>query len=260
MPTARIGDIDMYYEEAGHGPPLVLLHGLGSCADDWEYQVPELSRRYRVIVPELRGFGRTSAGSGKLSIAKMAADVRQLLQHLNIGSAAIVGYSMGGAVAQQLALDRPGFVTRLVIANSMPTFQPQTLRQRFEVWYRMVVINLLGPRRLAEIAARRMYPESGQAELRAKVIDRSRYNGTRNYVRALRALTSWSALERLGELQMSVLVLASEHDYFPRADSVSFAHILPHGRFHCFEGMHHGLPMEAPKAFNAMVMKFLSAK
>lgn len=258
MPTARIGDIDLYYQEAGAGPPLVLLHGLGSCADDWEFQLPEFAKTHRVIAPELSGFGRTGARKGVLSIARFADDIWLLLQHLGIHSTVLVGYSMGGAVAQQLALDHPRLVTRMVISNSMPSFRPRTLRQRFEVGYRYVVVHLLGPRRLAEISALRMYPEAHQQALRRKVIERSRYNTTRGYVRALRALTRWSVLERLGELKMPVLVIASEHDYFPRADSVRFAHALPHGRFRCFDGMHHGLPMEAPEAYNAVVMKFLS--
>lgn len=259
MPTAQVGDIAMYYEEAGQGPPLVLLHGLGNCAEDWEYQVPVFAKTHRVIVPELRGFGRTPAGAGALSVARMAEDVWQLLRQLKVETASFVGYSMGGAVAQQLALQWPGLVRRLVIANSVPTFMPRTLVQRFEIWYRMAVIHLLGPRRLAEIAALRMYPRPDQAGLRRKVVERSRYNRTRNYVRALRALTRWSVMERLGELRMPVLVLAAEHDYFPREDSLRFAHALPKGRFHSFDGMHHGLPMEAPAEFNQAVLKFLAA-
>lgn len=259
MPAARIGDIDMFYQEAGNGPPLVLLHGLGNCAEDWEFQVAEFSKSYRVIVPELRGFGRTPAGEGAVSIQRMAADVWALFQKLNLAPALLVGYSMGGAVAQQFSLDHPGAVTRLVVANTVPTFMPRTLRQRFEIWYRMIVIRLLGPRRLAEIAALRMFPGPEQDSLRQKVIERSRYNSTRNYTRALRALTSWSVMARLGELKIPVLVLAAEHDYFPREDSVRFAHALPRGRFHCFDGAHHGLPAEMPDAFNAAVLRFFGA-
>ena len=294
MPTALVGDIEMNYVEAGvlekepgpsvlargasagarekepgspalargassvTGPTLVLLHGLGNCAEDWEFQIPVFAKQFRVIVPELRGFGHTPSGRGELTVSRMADDIWKLLQYLQVAQIFMVGYSMGGAVAQQLALDHPGLVRRMVIANSVPTFRPQTLRQKFEVLYRHVVMSLLGPRRLAGISARRMFPREDQAALRQKVIERSRYNSTRSYVRALRALTRWSALERLAELHMPVLVLASEHDYFPRADSLRFAHMLPRGRFHCFAGMHHGLPLEAPERFNAVVLKFLS--
>ena len=261
MSSVNLGDIAMHYEEAGQGPPLLLLHGLGNCAEDWEAQLPEFAKSFHVIVPELRGFGRTPAGRAPPSIKRLADDIWQLLQELHIARAAVVGYSMGGAVAQQLALDHPGAVTRMVIANSMPSFRPRTLRERFEVWYRYLVMHLLGPRRLAEISTQRLYPGAQYEQLRQRVVERhSRYNTVSGYVRALRALTGWSVLERLGELKMPVLVLAAEHDYFPRDDSVRFAHALPHGRFHCFEGTHHGLPLEAPEVFNAAVLKFLFAR
>lgn len=256
MPTVRVGDVDLYYEEAGAGTPLVLLHGLGASLEDWEFQVPEFSRHGRVITLDLRGFGRSSRGRLKLSIAQFAQDVLGLLDKLGVAQFDLVGYSMGGAAAQQIALQRPHAVRRMVIANSVPTFRPRTLRQRLEVIYRLVVMNLLGPRRLAEISALRMFPD--QPEIRARSIARGiAYNTRGSYVGALRALTRWSALERLHELKMPVLVIGAEHDYFSRADLVQFAHALPHGRLHIVLGTRHGLPMEAPKIFNRIVLKFL---
>lgn len=257
MPTARVGDFDMYYEEAGHGPPLVLLHGLGASLEDWEYQVPEFAKKFRVITPDFRGFGRSTRGKTKPSIPLFSRDVCTLLDQLGIQQFDLVGYSMGGATALQLALDQSQRVRRLVIANSVPTFQPRTLRQRLEIIYRIVVMNLLGPTRLAQISAMRMFPD--QPENRAKSIARGiAYNSRSNYIGALRALTSWSALERLGELKMPVLVIAAEHDYFSREDSVMFAHALPKGRLHIVPNTRHGLPIEAPQAFNKSVLKFFA--
>ena len=196
MPKLRLGDLDLYYEEAGTGPALLMLHGLGASLEDWEFQVPEFARYFRVITPDLRGFGRSGRGTQPASIARFAQDMAALLDHLRIDSFFLVGYSMGGAVAQELALMRPQAVPRMVIANSMPTFRPQTLRQRFEVFYRLVVMSVLGPERLARISAQRMFPD--QPEIRAASISRGiAYNTRSSYLRALRALTSWSALERL---------------------------------------------------------------
>lgn len=256
MPQARIGDLDMRYEEAGSGPPLLLLHGLGASLEDWEFQMPEFSRHYRVVAPDLRGFGRSPRGTRPFTIAQCVQDVLGLLERLGVRECALVGYSMGGAVAQQLALERPQMVRRMVIANSVPTFRPQTLRQRLEVAYRMFVMNLLGPKRLAEISGLRMFPD--QPEVRARSIARGiAYNTREGYIGALRALTRWSALERLGELKMPVLVLGAEHDYFARADFVQFAHALPRGRLRIVNNARHGLPMERPEVFNRIVLKFL---
>lgn len=259
MPKVRIGDLDMYYEEAGEGPPLVLLHGLGASLEDWEYQVPDLSKYFRVITPDLRGFGRSARGSLAASIPCFARDVAGLLEHLGVREFFLMGYSMGGATALQLTLDNPKAVTRLIIANSVPTFRPQTLRQHFEVWYRMVVMSLLGPVRLARISAMRMFPH--QPEVRERNIARGiAYNTRRTYLSALSALTQWSVLDRLRELSMPVLVIAAEHDYFSREDTLKFAHALPKGRLHVFPDTHHGLPMEKPGPFNWVVLKFLRSK
>lgn len=257
MPTASAGSIGMYYEETGAGPPLVLLHGLGGCVEDWEFQVPEFAKHFRVIVPELRGFGRTPRGTQAPSIPLFAADVWTLLERLGVSRFHLVGHSMGGAVAQQLALDHAGAVTRMVIANSVPMFKPRSLRQHVEVWYRLIVMRLLGPQRISQIGAARMYPLPVQEELRQRSIARGRFNTIEGYTGALRALVRWSALERLRELRMPVLVIASEHDYFTHEETVAFAHALPKGRYQNFPGMHHGLPTEAPGAFNQAVLKFL---
>ncbi len=259
MPYAEVDGIQLYYEEAGSGTPLVLLHGLGSSVEDWEHQIPEFSKHYRVIAMDLRGFYRSLHGAGALSIMRFAADVWTLLRKLGVDRFHLIGHSMGGAVAMQLAINHPGTVIRMVIANSVPSFQPQTFKQHFEVWYRQIMMRLLGPVRLAKIGALRMYPGEHQAALREKSILRGSRNGP-SYLESLKALTRWSVINRLQELRMPVLVLAAEHDYFTREDMVQFAHALPKGRFHLFPGTHHGLPLEAPQLFNPAVLKFLESR
>jgi pimeloyl-ACP methyl ester carboxylesterase len=256
MPQIEVDGSALYYEEAGEGLPLVLLHGLGASLEDWECQMPVFSQRYRVIAMDLRGFNRSPHGPGALSIPRFAADVWAMLAHLGVDRFHLIGHSMGGAVALQLALDHPGAVIKLVIANSVPSFRPQTIKQRFEVWYRQVLMRLLGPLRLAQVGAQRMYPGEHQQALREKSAERGARNGP-SYLEALKALTRWSVLARLQELRMPVLVLAAEHDYFSREDMLQFAHALPKGRFHLFPDAHHGLPLEQPQAFNAAVLKFL---
>lgn len=259
MPVARIRDLTMHYEEAGSGPPLVLLHGLGGSTRDWEHQIPYFARRYHVIAPDLRGFGDTPRGRGLPSIPRFAQDVRGLLEHLELQCFRLIGHSMGGAVSQQLALDWPAAVERMVIANSVPSFQPQSPRHYLEFAYRWTVMGLLGPARLARIGAWRMFPEPEQEAERAKSIARGARNTRAAYLGALAALGRWSVIPRLGELEMPVLVVASEHDYFGHAETVKFAHALPRGRLHVVEGAHHGLPSEHPDEFNAVVQKFFES-
>ena len=190
---------------------------------------------------------------------RFAADTWALLDHLGVGAPALLGYSMGGAVAMQMALDRPGAPTRLVLSNTLPSFRTDTLAKRWLLWSRLLLMGWLGPRRLAEVMTRRLYPRPDQAQLRAKLARRNAENDKNVYLATIRALTRWSVRERLAELRMPVLVLAAEHDYFARHEADAFAAALPDGRVEHFPGTRHGLPLEAPEAWNRSVLAFLTA-
>jgi 3-oxoadipate enol-lactonase len=260
MPSLPVSDFSMNYVEAGAGQPLLLLHGLGGSIDDWERQIPVFSQTHRVIAPDLRGFGASTRGHAPSGIPRMAADVRELLDKLGVTRFDLIGHSMGGAVALQLALERPRAVERLVIANSVPTFRPETLQQWFEVAYRFAVMGLLGPALLARISAKRQFPAPGQEALRERFAARGARTRRSAYLAALYSLVRWSVVERLRDLRQPVLVIGSSHDFFSREETVKFAHALPSGRLHIFDGAHHGLPLEAPDAFNALVLKFLKRR
>jgi pimeloyl-ACP methyl ester carboxylesterase len=114
----NVGALDMYYERHGHGAPLVLLHGaFGTIESCFVKLLPELARHFEVFVVELQGHGHTRDIARPLSYEGMAADTAALLDALGIERAHLAGYSMGGAVALQLALDRPELVDHLVFAG-----------------------------------------------------------------------------------------------------------------------------------------------
>lgn len=104
MPTMKINDIDMYYEIHGEGDPLLLIHGLGSSSRDWEYQIPQLLKLYKVITIDLRGHGKTSKPKGPYSIRGFADDVASFLEAFNIKQVNILGLSMGTATGFELAI------------------------------------------------------------------------------------------------------------------------------------------------------------
>ena len=124
-----VGAVDLYYERhgRGRGVPLVLLHGaMGTIESCFARLLPRLARRFEVIAVEPQGHGHTRDADRPLTYAGMAADVAALLTHLDIARAHLVGYSMGGAVALQLALDRPELVDHLVFAGGA-SFDPSGL-------------------------------------------------------------------------------------------------------------------------------------
>lgn len=256
MGVFRLPDVQLYYQASGEGEPLVLIHGLGSSSADWELQVPEFSRHFRVITPDLRGHGG-SGRRGPYSVQQFAADTWALLDQLDIGQPVLLGHSMGGAVAMQMALDRPRAVPKLVLADTVPSFKPRTLGERWMLWSRLLLMGWLGPRRLSEYMNEKLFPRPDQAELRRRVARRNARNDKNAYLGSIRALTQWSIEARVTELSMPVLVVAAEHDYFPRADLDRFVALLPNAQFLLVPDTHHNLPLEAPEVFNPAVLAFL---
>jgi pimeloyl-ACP methyl ester carboxylesterase len=129
--SVDVGAVDLYYErhgrERGGAVPLLLLHGaMGTIESCFARLLPRLARRFEVIAVELQGHGHTRDADRPLTYAGMAADVAALLTRLGIARAHLVGYSMGGGVALQLALDRPELVERLVFAGGA-SFDPSGL-------------------------------------------------------------------------------------------------------------------------------------
>ncbi len=134
----------LHYEEYGQGEPVLLLHGLGSSCQDWEYQIPALAARYRVIVMDLRGHGRSDKPHERYSIQGMSNDVEALIEHLRLGPVHVVGLSMGGMVGFQLAVDHKS----LCIVNSAPQVKvrsPGDLWQWARRWTLSRVVGIGNP-------------------------------------------------------------------------------------------------------------------
>jgi len=117
-----VGDIELYYDITGKGQPILLIHGLGSGARDWEMQVPLLSQYFQVVTVDVRGHGQSDKPPGPYSIPLFAADTIELIRSLDIAPVHVIGISMGGMIAFQVAVDAPEMVKSLVIVNSGPEF------------------------------------------------------------------------------------------------------------------------------------------
>lgn len=257
MPFADLPCVRLHYIEAGQGPALLLLHGLGADWQDWEAQIPAFAPFRRVIAPDLRGFGASDRPGSGYCIEQFASDCWALFDTLGIRRTALLGHSMGGAVALQMTLDRPQSVERLMMANSVPSFRPNSIAARGEIMTRRLLMRLFGPRWLARLSARRMFPRPDQRALRSRVIRRAETADRDAYLAALKSLTQWDVRDRLPGLDVPTLVLASQCDYFASRDQEAFVKALPRGGMQVFPGARHGLPMERPAEFNAAVLRFL---
>ena len=116
MATKFVNGINMYYEIHGEGEPLVMIMGLRRNVEWWHKQVPVLSRHFRVLVFDNRGAGRSDKPEMDYSIRLFAEDTAELMRLTGMESANVLGYSMGGYIGQELAVNYPGMVRRLVLA------------------------------------------------------------------------------------------------------------------------------------------------
>ncbi|CUS05350.2 Alpha/beta hydrolase family protein [Candidatus Promineifilum breve] len=258
MTTARVNGIALHYQEAGTGEPLLLLHGLGSRSDDWEMQLPAFAGRYRVIAPDLRGHGRSAKPPGPYSVPMMAADVLGLLDHLNVTAAHVVGLSMGGMIAFQLAVDCPARVRSLTIVNSGPALVARTVGEWLRVQQRLLLARFSGPTRTGHFLSRRLFPKPEQEALRAQFIERWSANDPAAYLASLRALVGWSVLERVGEITCPVLVISGDRDYTPVETKRAYTALIPRARLVIVEDSGHATPIDQAERFNASVLEFLS--
>lgn len=116
---APVNNLKIYYEIYGEGKPLLLLHGAYMTIDmNWSQLLPELSKTRKVIAIEMQGHGRTADTDRPFSFETMADDVAQTLKYLKIDTADVIGYSLGGTVALELAIQQPGMVDKMVIISS----------------------------------------------------------------------------------------------------------------------------------------------
>ena len=257
MPKIRVGDIDLYYEESGQGPALLLIHGLGSSCRDWEVQVPHFSTHFRVITCDVRGHGRSDKPRSKYSIPQFAADIAELLNALVVGPAHLVGISMGGMIAFQLAVSYPELVKSLVIVNSGPELVVHSLRDLLQVWQRKLIVRLLGMRKMGEVLSGRLFPKEEHAQIRKLFVERWAENDPRAYRNAMQALIGWSVADQISGIKCPTLVIAADGDYTPVEVKEAYVARMSNAGLAVIPDARHAVPVEQPELFNKVVMEFL---
>ena len=260
MASANVNGVDLFYECVGAGPPLLLIHGLGSSGDDWAFQRDDFSRLRTVVMADLRGSGRSAKPPGPYSIAQFADDLWALLDHLGIDSTDILGFSMGGAVAIEMTTLQPGRVGKLVLCNALANYRMDTWQKWMEAKTQVALIHVLGLKRTARLIAKRLFPHDDQEPKRQRVISVLSANPKPAYMATIKALIGWTAIDRLHHVVCETLIIAAEHDYTPLADKHAEAAMFPNAEFVIVHGSRHGTPFDAIETFNAHVVAFLSKR
>lgn len=258
MPHFQHDGCRLYYEDHGQGEALLLVHGLGSSTQDWEYQIPHLARSRRVLSLDLRGHGQSDKPRQRYSMAGFAADVAALIEHLQLANVHLVGISMGGMVGFQLGVERPELLRSLCIVNSAPEVKVKRAADLWQLAKRWSLSRLLSMQTIGKGLGRILFPHPQQAELRAKIEQRWPQNDKRAYLASLDAIIGWGVRERLGVIGCPTLVVTADRDYTPVALKEAYVRELPNARLVVIEQSRHATPMDQPQRFNAVLEEFLN--
>jgi pimeloyl-ACP methyl ester carboxylesterase len=262
MPKVRVADISIHYETYGQGEPLVLIMGLGGGSSMWWRQVAFFSPDYQVIVYDSRGVGRTDKPDIPYSMDMLVGDAAGLLERLGIASAHIYGVSMGGMVAQELALRYPKLVSSLVLGATtcggghaaMPS--QETLQQLFGIM-------TLSPDEAVKVSTSVTFSPTF-IERHPEKINEWLIKGAESppspmgFKRQAEAAAGFDTYDRLQQIRVPTLILAGTADQLiPSDNSRILASIIPNAKLVLFEGAGHGYLWEAEEAANQTVRDFL---
>ncbi|MCI3946705.1 alpha/beta fold hydrolase [Pseudomonas syringae] len=252
-------ECSLHYEEYGQGEPVLLLHGLGSSGQDWEYQIPALARHYRVIVMDMRGHGRSDKPHAHYSIQAMSHDVEALIEHLRLGSVHLVGLSMGGMIGFQLAVDQPYLLKSLCIVNSAPQVKVRSLADLWQWARRWTLSRLVSMETLGQALGKLLFPKPEQADLRRKMAERWGRNDRRAYLASFDAIVGWGVEHKLQRIICPTLVIAADHDYTPVSLKEAYVKQIAHARLVVINDSRHATPLDQPERFNSTLLEFIDS-
>jgi len=263
MPNAPLRDIVTYYEEAGSGEPLVLIMGLGGDLQAWRFQVQELSKQFRVITFDNRGAGRTSAPDRPYSISGMAEDLAALLDVLKIEKAHILGYSMGGYIAQEFAIANPKRVNKLILLATGPSIDGYG-RAVVNSWVDIRRSNL-SREQVARHNAPWLYSpallddaERFEAAIRNSLANRWPQED-HAFIRQARAILAWEPGDRASAIKAETLIVAGEDDILvPPRNGERLNQLIGGSTFKLLPGGHVGC-IEYPAEYNSAFLEHLAA-
>jgi 3-oxoadipate enol-lactonase len=256
MVVAYHKTLGLHYRQRGDGQPVLLIHGLGCSGADWALQIAALERRFRLIVPDLPGCGSSAPPPGPYSIEGFASALWSLLNELQVAKINIVGFSMGGAVALEMALQSPARVPRLALINSLATYQDHW-RKWIYARTTAALIRVFGMRRAAGIFAAGLFPDPWQQTIRDRAASVVAAVPADAYLGMARALEQWSANDRLDRLKSRTLIIAAEYDHTPLPEKRALTAQL-RAEMVVVNGSRHGTPFDASEATNSSLLALLT--
>ncbi len=264
---------EVTYAEAGSGPVLLLIHGMGGTFENWELVIELLARHNTVVAPDLPGHGASAPGAGDYSIGALAAGLRDLLIALGHDRATLVGHSLGGGIAMQFAYQFPEITERLVLVSSggLGSEVSPVLRAAALPGANLFIAATAGPGRVAGSALARglaavgLQPKPDVAEVARGYASLADPEHRAAFLATLRAVVGTGgqrvdAADRLYLIKgVPVLIVWGERDpIIPAHHAEQACKAIPGSRLEIFDGVGHMPQLEAPGRFVAVLERFLA--
>lgn len=258
MSSIRVNDIDIAYAEHGQGEPLLLIHGGMISGAEFQPQIAPFSAKYRLIVPDVRGHGESGRGGYPYSIRQWADDMAALLDALGIEQAFVLGHSMGGMVAQQLAAEHPQKMRALVIAESNYGVANDPM-MRFAAGASTAVFKLLGAKTAARAASAAIQANPEAKALLTREID-AHGKDAPNLFAILDAMNAYDGRSVLPRIACPTLVLCGADNKLSHKQGREMAQLIPNARLEFIANAGHGANWDNPADFNRVVLDFLKTE
>ena len=257
MPAVNVNGVNISYVDEGQGEPILFLHGLGISQRDWSSQIEYFRQNYRVLAPDFRGHGESEKPDADYSIALHSADMVGLMNALKLESAHVVGLSMGGMVAFQLAVDAPSRLRSMTIVNSGPALPNDTFAAKKMLWTRLILIHLFGMKRFGRKVAENMFASDGHNDLVEALATQIASNPKKIYLRNLKSLFGWGVLPQLATIETPTLMLTGDQDYSPVAIKQAIVDAMQNAELAVVKNSGHGTPIEKPEETNKAIEEFI---
>jgi pimeloyl-ACP methyl ester carboxylesterase len=247
----------VYFKQQGSGPGEILfLHGNLGSSRWWDKVFSLLPPDWRAIAPDFRGFGRSPALTGDFTIAAAAKDVAALIERMQLSRPALVGHSLGGAVALQYALDNPRKIRALVLVDPVP---PGGLHLSADV-FRLLDDMRRRPGMMKE-GLRATAPSAPDDDFFASLVQDALQSTPQAFLEIPNATAKFDVMGRLRELSCPTLCILGKDDFLvPREDVSRMCGLISNCVLEEMEGVGHCPPIEAPERLTELLIQFLRAK